>query len=416
MEDATPHVAQQGDWFVQVDPGWQETAPEEMPPSAAILGGWMIGADGIPGPFEPNPNYAPADESMPTDPIHAVLSRVADSDGFYGDEVLAALRGAVVEIGCDEHDEPLIGPAPDGFPCVAIATAAIHKHRVEADRWWPVPGVTLPIIVPAGTDILLNPDTPTQFRLHTRSLRSIESGSHLPRGGSVTPSPGPALGASGLSAELVRMARRLGIAATDAGEALHAVTAQFPASLRMTIDTLAAGTSNEAQPFDQLDTDTSHYMGESRATGASHTFTASQVRGRPVHKFDGSFVGLSFPLKSIDGDDRLTLTSKRPDSVRGEHCHAETAGGLWPPRRLLPPGPKRAFGSPSRTSSAHKGSRGLVIARAQADTRIYGSRIGSIPLTRWGLWTPPQVDGRVYGRILACSPAEGPAAFESPES
>jgi hypothetical protein len=174
MEDLTPTTVRRGDWLVLVDPRWQETAPEVMPPSGVILGGWMIGKDGVAGPFEPNPNYVPADETLPTDPIDAVLRRSADGDDIGGEEIIAALRGAVVEIGCDNQNEPLVGPAPDGAPCVAVATAALHKHRVEADRWWPVQGTALPDIVPAGADILLNPGSPAQFRLLTRSLLSAE--------------------------------------------------------------------------------------------------------------------------------------------------------------------------------------------------------------------------------------------------
>ncbi|MCU1640376.1 MAG: hypothetical protein JWN03_651 [Nocardia sp.] len=174
MENPAGSVVQQGDWFVLVDPSWQETTPEVMPPSGAILGGWKVGEEGKPGPFEPNPNYVPADDSLPTDPLDAVLRRVANGDDITGDEVIAALRDAVVEIGCDNQNHPLIGPAPDGVPCVAVATAAIHKDRVEADRWWPVLGAGLPDIVPVDVDILLNPGSSAQFLLRTRSLRPTE--------------------------------------------------------------------------------------------------------------------------------------------------------------------------------------------------------------------------------------------------
>ncbi|MFI9413983.1 hypothetical protein [Nocardia gamkensis] len=81
---------------------------------------------------------------MPTDPIDAVLRRSADSDNIGGDEIIAALRDAVVEIGCDNQNELVVGPAPDGVLCVAVVTAAVHKHHAEADRWWPVLGTTLP--------------------------------------------------------------------------------------------------------------------------------------------------------------------------------------------------------------------------------------------------------------------------------
>ncbi|WP_067470759.1 type VII secretion system-associated protein [Nocardia amamiensis] len=173
MKDPASNVVQHGDWLVLVDPSWQETTPEVLPPPEVILGGWMVGEDGVPGPFEPNPNYLPVDDWLPTDPLDAVLRRVAADADVDGGEIIAALRDAVVEIGCDSQDNLLVGPAPDGVPCVAVATAAVHKHRVEAERWWPVLGATLPDIVPAGVDILLNPGSPAQFRLLTDSLRPI---------------------------------------------------------------------------------------------------------------------------------------------------------------------------------------------------------------------------------------------------
>ncbi|MBF6136032.1 type VII secretion system-associated protein [Nocardia otitidiscaviarum] len=174
MEELNPSTVRRGDWLVLTHPSWQGSAPEMMPPPEVILGGWLIGEDGTPGPFEPNPNYVPTDETLPTDPLDAVLRRISNGDNVGGDEIIAALRGAVVEIGCDDRNEPLVGSAPDGVACVAVATAAIHKQRVEADRWWPVQGTVLPDIVPAGVDILINPGGPAQFRLMTRSLMPTE--------------------------------------------------------------------------------------------------------------------------------------------------------------------------------------------------------------------------------------------------
>ena len=174
MEDLTSTAVRWGDWLVLVDPRWQETAPEVMPPSEVILGGWLVGKDGVAGLFEPNPHYFPTDETLPTDPIDALLRRSADGDDVDGEEIIAALRNAVVEIGCDNQNEPLIGPAPDGALCVPVATAALHKHRVEAARWWPAQCTALATIVPAGADILLNPGSPAQFRSLTHSLLSAE--------------------------------------------------------------------------------------------------------------------------------------------------------------------------------------------------------------------------------------------------
>ncbi|MGW1741607.1 type VII secretion system-associated protein [Nocardia sp. NPDC001965] len=165
-----PRPIRQDNWLLLIDPGWQDDAPDAQPPSEMIVGGWMLDEAGGPGPFQPNPNYVPADDAAPTDPTDAVLRRIAQGDDV-GGEIVPTLRDAVVEISCDEYNEPLVGAAPDGVPCVAVATAAVHKRRVDADRWWPVLGSELADIVPANVDILLNPGSPGQFRLHTRALR-----------------------------------------------------------------------------------------------------------------------------------------------------------------------------------------------------------------------------------------------------
>lgn len=170
MEDPSVGVIRQDNWLMLIDPGWQESAPDAVPPEKMIVGGWMLDEDGDPGPFQPNPNYLPVDDSSPTDPTDAVLRRSARGDDV-GDEIIPTLCDAVVEIGCDEYNEPLVGSAPDGVPCVAVVTAAVHKRRVEADRWWPVLGSALPGLVPPGADILLNPGSPAQFRLLTQALR-----------------------------------------------------------------------------------------------------------------------------------------------------------------------------------------------------------------------------------------------------
>ncbi|NKY34176.1 hypothetical protein HGA13_13955 [Nocardia speluncae] len=57
MDDLTSTAVRWGDWLVLVDPRWQETAPEVTPPSEVLLGGWMVGKDGVAGLFEPNPHY-----------------------------------------------------------------------------------------------------------------------------------------------------------------------------------------------------------------------------------------------------------------------------------------------------------------------------------------------------------------------
>lgn len=169
MEEPTPAVARQGDWFVLLDPNRlpddrQDPAPE------AILGGWMIDGDGNTGPFEPNPTYLPADEVSPTDPTDAVLRLIAAGDDV-GDQLVPTFRDAVVELGCDEQGHLVIAAAPDDVPCVLAVTAAVHKRRLDVIGWLRIIGRDLPGIIPAGTDIWINPGSPAQFRLLAAALQ-----------------------------------------------------------------------------------------------------------------------------------------------------------------------------------------------------------------------------------------------------
>lgn len=173
MVDPPPEAIRQGDWFLLLDPAYRPETMDSPPPPAVIVGGWMLNADHIVGPFEPNPDYVPADESTPTDPVDSLLRRIAEGEQL-AEELLDAVRNAVLEIGCDEEDRPLIGIAPDGAHCVVIATAGVQKRAVDVDRWWPVLGGALTDIVPPDTDLLLNPAGAAPFRLSVHALRMAD--------------------------------------------------------------------------------------------------------------------------------------------------------------------------------------------------------------------------------------------------
>ncbi|MFE7800532.1 type VII secretion system-associated protein [Nocardia sp. NPDC057440] len=173
METPAPHAVPLDNWFVMVDASWQETAPDAAPPPELILGGWHVDEDGNQGPFEPNPDYVPSDDSSPTDPTDAVLQRAINGDDVGGD-IIPTLFDALVEIAGNDRGELLVGAAPDGVRCVCVVTAAVHKRRIEAERWIQILGSELAKIVPDGVDILLNPNSREQFRLHTGALRKPE--------------------------------------------------------------------------------------------------------------------------------------------------------------------------------------------------------------------------------------------------
>ena len=165
----TPAQTWIDNWLVLFDPAWQRTG-DEQPPKEVVVGGWLLDSDGKPGPFQPNPDFVPSGPDTPSDPIDAVLRRVGRGDKV-GDQLVPAVLDAVVEIAVDDAGNPLVGPAPDGVPCVGVATAPLHKARVEAPRWRSLVGRNLPAVVPPGAGILLNPDGPAAFRLTMEALR-----------------------------------------------------------------------------------------------------------------------------------------------------------------------------------------------------------------------------------------------------
>jgi hypothetical protein len=171
VEPTPAGAVRQDNWFVLLDPAWQPEVPGQQAPPAAVAGGWMLDENGKPGPFQPNPGYVPGDESTPTDPTDAVLRLIVAGQDV-GDQLVPTVRDAVLEIAVDAQDQPVVSVAPDGKPSVLIATAPVHKQRLDIERWWPVVGTKLADVVPAGVDVLLNPGGPASFRLEMAALRN----------------------------------------------------------------------------------------------------------------------------------------------------------------------------------------------------------------------------------------------------
>lgn len=165
MDDNSTGIARRDDWFVLVDPQWISCLEHDRTPADKIVGGWKISVDGTIGPFRPNPQYRPSTDTVPTDPVDAVLRRIAAGEHHLREELLATLDHSIVEIGCDHHAHPLTGTTPDGADCIVVATAEIQKHGIDTDRWIPMHGAKLPHILPPDTDIFLNPNGHAPFRL-----------------------------------------------------------------------------------------------------------------------------------------------------------------------------------------------------------------------------------------------------------
>ncbi|WP_063038906.1 type VII secretion system-associated protein [Nocardia grenadensis] len=169
MVEPPSEAVRNDNWFVLIDPGWGGQDSAGAPPVEAVVGGWELRADGSAGPFRPNPRYCPSGPEVPTDPLDAVLRRVAVG-GRLGADLIRMLRDSVVEIGCDRSGRPLLGAAPDGIPCVVVVTAELQKNDVDVDLWFPVHGQALADVVPSGAEVLMNPTGAAPIRLSVENL------------------------------------------------------------------------------------------------------------------------------------------------------------------------------------------------------------------------------------------------------
>lgn len=172
MVEPPAEAVRNGDWFVLIDPVWSGSDTDGSPPVEAVVGGWELGADGSAGPFRPNPRYRPSGPEVPTDPVDAVMRRVAVGERL-GADLVRMLRDSVVELGCDVSDRPLLGTTPDGTPCVVVVTAELQKKDVEVDRWLPIHGRFLADAVPSGAEVLINPTGSAPVRISVENLCAV---------------------------------------------------------------------------------------------------------------------------------------------------------------------------------------------------------------------------------------------------
>lgn len=167
MGTVARYVAGDIEWTVLLDPYWTGRDEQGLPTSA-MIGGWPLD-EGKPGPFQPNPGYVPPSADAPTDPVDFWL-HVAAKGGQVAEQLLHAIRDAVLEIACDENGQPLVGTAPDGVRSVLVVTARRHRQRLLLEHWLPASGARLPEAVPDGVDVMINSGGPAQTRLFRDSL------------------------------------------------------------------------------------------------------------------------------------------------------------------------------------------------------------------------------------------------------
>jgi hypothetical protein len=155
-----------------IDPAWQEQNTGGRPPVEAVVGGWLVAADGTTGRFNANPDYAPSSPDSPTDPVDATLRLVTKGEAET-DALLATLREAVFGVAVDAEQNPVIASAPDGVPSVLVTTAPAHRHRVEVEGWQEVTAAELAEVLPEqGVDVLINPGAMASMRILASALKS----------------------------------------------------------------------------------------------------------------------------------------------------------------------------------------------------------------------------------------------------
>ncbi|WP_345633848.1 type VII secretion system-associated protein [Rugosimonospora acidiphila] len=185
-------MSEERNWMLLLDTDWEPPAERDadaengadggagaMPAAESIVGGWLVDDGGAVGPFEPNPLYLPTGDDAPSGPVDAaaklVAAGVADAS-----LVLLAMRDSLTDLALDEAGEVIVEPAPDGQPCVLVATGATDQTRVAAPGWRQVGGAELVGLLPDGVDVLLNPGGPRAMRLFAGALRDALAASARP--------------------------------------------------------------------------------------------------------------------------------------------------------------------------------------------------------------------------------------------
>jgi len=177
-DDRAEQPAGDDQWVFLIDPAWQAQAVEnagaadsdeqevEGPPLEAVVGGWLVTADGSTGRFRANPDYQPSHPGSPTDPVDATLQLLmrgeVDSDALF-----AVIQESVFDVALDSAGRPIVAPAPDDVPSLLVSTAPAQRFRVHADDWRAeVTAAELSdLLQEYKVDVLFNPGGPASIRL-----------------------------------------------------------------------------------------------------------------------------------------------------------------------------------------------------------------------------------------------------------
>ncbi|MCK2244219.1 MULTISPECIES: type VII secretion system-associated protein [unclassified Crossiella] len=163
--DTTTEDAQPGEnWFLLMDPEWRPATEHEPPPLEAVVGLWPVEEGGQVGKFRANPEYVPADENSPSDPLDAVLRLVLQGRAEV-DHIQLMLRDTLFDIGMNGDGRPLLTRSPDDLLCVVVASGEQHRRRISSPEWRRIDLDELVVLLADGVDVLFNPGGTASVRL-----------------------------------------------------------------------------------------------------------------------------------------------------------------------------------------------------------------------------------------------------------
>ncbi|WP_410604743.1 type VII secretion system-associated protein [Amycolatopsis sp. lyj-90] len=151
-------------WFLLMDPVWSPSSENDSPPIEAVVGLWPVEADGKVGKFRANPDYLPAGEDSPSDPLDAVLRLVLQGRAE-PEQIQLMLRDSLFDIAMNGDGRPLVTKSPDDVPCCVVATGEAYRRRIASPGWRRIDLGELTGLLADGIDVLFNPGGPASVRL-----------------------------------------------------------------------------------------------------------------------------------------------------------------------------------------------------------------------------------------------------------
>ncbi|MEV6231381.1 type VII secretion system-associated protein [Saccharopolyspora shandongensis] len=165
-QETTEEAQEQGGrWFFLPDPSWEPEGDDEQPPPELIVGSWFVTADGVSGPFQGNPAYAPPSPASPTDPVDAAIRLAIEEDPPASEPVLNALPSVVLGIALDDEGNALVASLPDEVQAVLVTTAPVNRGYIDVPGWQEAMLWQIAEALPEGVDMVVNPGAPVSMRL-----------------------------------------------------------------------------------------------------------------------------------------------------------------------------------------------------------------------------------------------------------